>query len=204
VKDPNNKNNNRKKFACPFCPHRSSRKWNMQVHINRWHKNKDNNKGPLYLGDQIEALLKSKIKNNEHSPSAPKKPESLFEPINEFHRLFVEAKDAQSKIREITSFRGNPSLSNPPRVHVDDNMANFAPPDSGSPPRPHPPIPHPPIPSFHANTLLPSFSYDSPATDSRGPRKEKISGFMSWICDYCTKIVIETYYAVGRAEKTCR
>jgi hypothetical protein len=37
VKDPNNKNNNRKKFACPFCPHRSSREWNMQVHIKRWH-----------------------------------------------------------------------------------------------------------------------------------------------------------------------
>jgi hypothetical protein len=50
-------NNSRKKWLCPFCPHRSSRKCNMQVHIQRWY---GGNKEPLYIGNQIETCLNTR------------------------------------------------------------------------------------------------------------------------------------------------
>ncbi|MDQ3840302.1 MAG: hypothetical protein M3297_13665, partial [Thermoproteota archaeon] len=177
MKDASNKDDNRKKFACPFCSHRSSRKWNMQVHIYRWHADKDKNR------------------NNEHSPSAQKKPESLFEPINEFHRVFVDAKDAERKMREMINFRrGNSYLSYPPQVH--GNMGNIAPPDFENPP-----MSHTPTRSFNANILSPSFSYVTPTTDPLETRKEKILGLRAWICKRCIKIVIEAFYAVEKSGK---
>jgi hypothetical protein len=91
-------NNSRKKWLCPFCMHRSSRKGNMQVHIQRWH---EGNKEPLYIGDQTETLPKYK---KEQHPSGSvnniissgssffpfhksfsKKPESVFEFTNKLH-----------------------------------------------------------------------------------------------------------------------
>jgi hypothetical protein len=48
--------NDRKKWLCPSCPHRSSRKGNMKLHIQRWHKEGE----PLCMDDLTVSLLKGK------------------------------------------------------------------------------------------------------------------------------------------------
>jgi hypothetical protein len=171
-----NNNYNRKRFACPFCPHRSLRKWNMHVHISRWHEDKD--KEPLFLGGEAETLLQSG--NDQRSPGPSKKNASWFEPINEFYRWFVDFKEARRKLEEITSYRNVPYL---PQVYLDENSGNIAP------------------PSFHANTFPPSFSFAPPSIDSQGTTREEIAGFMAKVCDDCTKIVIEVHYAVEESGK---
>jgi hypothetical protein len=169
-------NNNRKNFACPFCLHRSSRKWNMHVHISRWHEDKD--KEPLFLGGEAETLLQSG--KDQRSPGPSKKKGSRFEPINEFYGWFVDFKEARRKLEEITSYRNVPYL---PRVYLDENPGNIAP------------------PSLHANTFPPFFSFAPPSIDSQGITREEIAGFMAKVCDNCTKIVIEVHYAVEESGK---
>jgi hypothetical protein len=94
--------NDRKKWFCPSCPHRSSRKGNMKLHIQRWHKEGE----LLYMDDPTVSLLKGK--KNQHSTasvsnrvsSSPfpfpfhqsfsKSLESFSEFVNNTHRQVVE------------------------------------------------------------------------------------------------------------------
>ena len=83
----------------------------MKVHVYRWHPE---NKEPLYVGDQTEALLKSK--NNQH-PSTSRDTESMFEYINKFHSQVLEAKEALRKMEEIKDFYGR-DFPYVPRLYV--------------------------------------------------------------------------------------
>src|SRR5919205_123009 len=98
--------NDRKKWNCPSCPHRSSRKGNMKLHIQRWHKEGE----PLCADDPTLSLLKGtrnqyfrdSVTSGVSSRPIPlpfhnsfsKKPESFFEFVNDTHRRVVEAGEA--------------------------------------------------------------------------------------------------------------
>ena len=200
-------NNSRKKWLCPFCPHRSSRKGNMQVHIQRWH---ERNKEPLYIGDRTETLLKYKkeqhssgsVNNIISSGSSFFLSISLFQKsqsqcskfINKLHSQVVEARGIPRKIEEIKSFF-NGDLSYVPQLYTNKSLGNIALANFGKPL-----VPYIPLPPFCANTLSPSFTF-APAIDSQGTRKEEVAGFAAKICDDCTKIVIETKYGVDESGK---
>lgn len=125
--------NSRKRWLCPLCPHRASRKGNMKVHIQRWH---GGNKQPLYIGEQTETLLKnhqgpsslgSNTVNSKSPPSpilkSSKSPESVFEFINELHSQVIEARGIPRKIEEIQSFFNGDLL---PHLHTNKSSSHFA------------------------------------------------------------------------------
>jgi hypothetical protein len=178
----------KKKYHCPFCPHTSSRKGNMKVHIDRWHRE---NKEPLYVSDQTEALLKSK--KDQHSPASGKT-ESMFDFINKLHGQVSEAKEAQRKMEEIKDFFGG-NLSYVPRLYTNKILGNIAITNFGKPL-----MAYTSIPPLYANTSPPSFTFTS-AMDSQGTRREEVVGFTAKVCEGCTKIVIETHYAVDEDGK---
>ena len=105
-----------RKFRCSWCPHKSSRKDNMKVHLKRWH---GGNGEPINIGGQTETLLKGHQKPSSpanstgsskslHSPTAKpsNRPESIFNCINKFHSQFVEAFELRRKLEEMAIFFG--------------------------------------------------------------------------------------------------
>ena len=171
-----NNNNNTKNFYCPFCPHRSSRKWNMHIHISRWHEDKD--KEPLFLGGEAETLLHSG--KDQRSPGPSKKKGSRFEPINEFYGWFVDFKEARRKLEEIKAIVTCPTFrkSISMRIRAILRLHYFMPTH----------FPH-------------LFSFAPPSIDSQGITREEIAGFMAKVCDNCTKIIIEVHYSVEEIGK---
>jgi len=104
--------NDRKKFLCPSCTHRSSRKGNMKLHIQRWHKEGE----LLYVDDPTVSLLKGK-KNQYARASASNSvssgPFTLpfhnsfskdLESLSEFVSQVVEAIEIRRKIEKIQMF----------------------------------------------------------------------------------------------------
>jgi hypothetical protein len=111
--------NVRKKWVCPSCPHRSSRKYNMKVHIQRWHKAAGQPE-LLYMNHQAAPLLNDNkdIFSNESGavgddsvsinsfPSpfvkfSSEKPEDPFEFVNEIYLMAIKFKEMQRKVEKI-------------------------------------------------------------------------------------------------------
>lgn len=194
--------NDRKKWCCPSCPHRSSRKGNMKLHIQRWHKEGE----PLYMDDPTVSLLKGK--KNQHSTasvsnrvsSSPfpfpfhqsfsKSLESFSEFVNNTHRQVVEAMEIRRKVKEIKMFsNSNPSYfmqlpnnNSFGNITSANSVKSFVPPIS--------------LPQFYANPLYPSSTFIPPSINSQETKREEIAGFKTKICEKCMEIVIETQYAV--------
>jgi hypothetical protein len=108
--------NERKKWLCPSCPHRSSRKYNMKVHIQRWHKGTEQ---PPYIDDQAVPLSEDKkdLYAKESSASIRNSvsydlfPHTFSEFVNETYGRVIEAKETSRKVEEIYRFFNGNFLS---------------------------------------------------------------------------------------------
>jgi hypothetical protein len=190
----------RKRWLCPSCPHKSSRKGNMQTHIDRWHEGINR---PQYIAEHSETVLKnhqpprSIVSNAVSSKSSPspiqqssKRPESVFEFIvDTMHSQVIEARGMRKKIEDIKSFF-NGDLSWFPQLSTNKGAGHFAPTNFGKPL-----VPHIPLPPFFVDTVSPSSTLARPI-DSREAIKEEVAGFTAKICDSCTEIDIEIHYEV--------
>jgi hypothetical protein len=192
--------NDRKKFCCPSCPHRSSRKDNMKLHIRRWHKEGE----PINTDDPTVSLLKGK-KNQysraSDSNSVSSKPshlpfhnsfskslESFFEFVNNIHSQIAEAREIRRKLEEIKMFfNGDPSYFM--QSSTNNNFGNIAPANSGESF-----VPSISLPPFFANPLYASSTPVHPSINSQGTKREEIAGFKAKICEKCMEIVIDTQY----------
>jgi hypothetical protein len=195
----------RKRWLCPSCPHRSSRKGNMQIHIQRWH---GGIKLPQYIGEQTETVLKnhrppsSLVSNAVSSKSSPspilkssKSPESVFEfIINTMHSQVIEAREMRRKIEDVKSFFDG-DLSWFPQLSTNKSAGNFSLTNFGKPI-----VPHIPLPPFFVDTVSPSSTL-APPINSQETIKEEVAGFTAKICDSCTEIVIEIHYGVHESGK---
>jgi hypothetical protein len=195
----------RKRWLCPSCPHRSSRKGNMQIHIDRWH---GGIKRPQYIGEQTETMLKnhqppssiiSDAVSCKSSPSptlkSSKRPESVLEfIINTMHSQVIKAREMRRKIEDVKSFF-NGYLSWFPQLSTNISAGHFALTNFGKPL-----VPHIPLPPFFVDTVSPSSTL-VPPIDSQETIKEEIAGFTAKICDSCTEIVIEIHYGVHDSGK---
>lgn len=196
--------NDRKKWICPSCHHRSSRKDNMKLHIKRWHKEGE----PICADDLTVSLLKGKKNQNSRasvsngvsskpfplpfSKSFSEKPESFFEFVNQIHRQVVEAREIFRKVEEIKMvFNGNPSYFM--QLSTNNNFENITPANFGKSV-----VPSISLPPFYANPLYPSSTLVSPSINSQDSKGEEIAGFKAKICEKCMEIVIETQYVDER------
>jgi hypothetical protein len=195
--------NGRKKWQCPSCPHRASRRGNMILHILRWH---GGDKEPVYLGDHSEYLLKSKNANHwppsstYNTPSSEsfqfpfqdsdsKKSSSLFEPINSVLRDFLEASQIPGKIAAVkNSYSGN--MFQYPQFSTNLSSSHIAPKYYQKPF----------VPPFTQSLPIPIANTNSPScnrpfeTDSHGKKKEEFAGFRAKICEICGEVFVEAQY----------
>jgi hypothetical protein len=111
--------NFRKRWVCPSCSDRSSRKYNLKVHIQRGHKAVGQEPEMIYLNHQAAPLLKNNkdnfsnksgavggnsVTNNSFLPSFynfAEKPEDPFEFVNEIYIKAIKVKEMQRKVKEI-------------------------------------------------------------------------------------------------------
>jgi hypothetical protein len=197
----------RKKWGCPSCPHRSSRKYNMKVHIERWHKTVGQQPELLYMKHQAAyqfednkdifsnvspALGSNNVSNNSVSSSFNKflseKPEDPFEFVNEMYLKVMKFKEMQRKVEEmqraISENSSHSTAFNTNYVVLANSkkpsMSSFS------------------LPTFRANV-----SSSSPATiNPQEIKKEEIAGFKAKVCETCMEIVIEMQYSVDISGKS--
>jgi hypothetical protein len=190
--------NDRKKFLCPSCTHRSSRKGNMKLHIQRWHKEGE----PLCVDDPTVSLLKGK-KNQYARASASNSvssgPFTLpfhnsfskdLESLSEFVSQVVEAIEIRRKIEKIQMFYSG-NLSHFMQLPTNNNFGNITPANFGKSI-----VPSISLLPFYGNPLYPLPTLVSPSINSQETKREEIAGFKAKICEKCMEIVIETQYAV--------
>jgi hypothetical protein len=100
----------RQKWRCPHCSQRSARRWNLEVHIKRWH----NGKGEPINEEELKEF-NDKISNqfsyhnqpysvNDLSRESGKGKEKEQDMIDIMYKEVIERKEKLRKIKEIKSF----------------------------------------------------------------------------------------------------